>query len=192
MLRAILFSLLALVAVWFAAQHLGLTPEQVEDQVLLAELNQEAGIRYREENAHRGGVVELQGGLQVEVLRAGDGIVPTLDDWVEVHYSGWHVDGRLFETTHRLGLPGNVLLARTIPGWQQVLTEVGEGSVVRIVVPPELAYGRAGGGRIGPEETLIFELELLGVAAPPERQKREPLQQPVPGLEQEMARRNKS
>lgn len=185
MLRLILFSLLGLLVVWVAARGLGLTPEQVEEQVLLADINYEAGNRYRQESARRAGVVELQGGLQVEMLREGSGAVPTLDDLVEVHYRGWHIDGRLFESTHRLGPPVTIPVARTIPGWQRVLTEVGEGALLRMVIPPELAYGRAGGGRIGAEETLIFELELLRVVAPPPQRDYDPLQQPVPGLVQQ-------
>jgi FKBP-type peptidyl-prolyl cis-trans isomerase FkpA len=184
MLRFILFSLFALVVIWFAARGLGLTPEQADDQILLAEINQEAGIRFRAENALRAGVVELPGGLQVEMLRAGTGAVPLLEDSVEVHYSGWHIDGRLFETTRRFGQPAMIPVASTIPGWQRVLTEVGEGSLLRLVIPPELAYGRAGGGRIGAEETLIFELELLRIVEPPRPPELDALQLPVPGLAQ--------
>ncbi len=186
MLRLIMGSLLALIVVWVAARGLGLTPEQVEEQVLLAEINHEAGARFREESARRSGVVQLRDGLQVEMLRAGSGAVPTLDDLVEVHYSGWHIDGRLFDTTRRLDQPVTIPVARTILGWQRVLTEVGEGSLVRMVIPPELAYGRAGGGRIGAEETLIFELELLRVVPPAPQRQLDPSQHPVPGLAQQM------
>lgn len=184
MLRVILFSLVALVGVWGVARGFGLTPEQVEDQILLADINAEAGIRFRKENARRGGVVELPGGLQVEMLRAGTGAVPMLEDSVEVHYSGWHIDGRLFETTSRFDQPASIPVASTIPGWQRVLTEVGEGSLLRLVIPPELAYGRAGGGRIGAEETLIFELELLRIVEQLPVQEVDALQLPVPGLAQ--------
>ncbi len=183
MLRVILFSLLALVGIWFIAQGLGLTPEQAEAQILLAELNEEAGAAYRRVNATRPGVVELPSGVQVEIVRAGNGRVPGVEDWVAVHYRGWHTDGRLFESSHRLGVPSQIAVARTISGWQQVLTEIEEGTVARIVIPPQHAYGRAGGGRIGPEETLIFEVELLGIVEPPQRlPDDDPLQHPVPGL----------
>ncbi len=182
MLKVIIGSLIALVLVWIFAQSLGLTPEQVEDKVLLAQLNEEAGLAYREQNARRKGVVALGGGLQVEILRQGSGAVPTHEDWVVVHYKGWHVDGRLFESTYRLDLPGNVPVMRTIPAWQQVLTQVEVGTLLRLVVPPEMAYGGGGAGQIGPNETLIFEIELLDIVAPPPPVERDALQQPVPGL----------
>ncbi|TVP90908.1 MAG: FKBP-type peptidyl-prolyl cis-trans isomerase [Thioalkalivibrio sp.] len=182
MLRVILFSLLALVVVFIVAQSLGLTPEQIEDQILLAELNAEEGAAYRESNGRRAGVVTMTNGLQVEVLNHGDGPIPAEDDWVRVHYQGWHVDGREFENSRRRGEPATVTVANTIPGWRQVLEAIPVGSHVRLVVPPELAYGRPGGGRIGPEETLIFDLELLAIVEPDPPMVREEWEKPVPGL----------
>jgi FKBP-type peptidyl-prolyl cis-trans isomerase FkpA len=181
-LRTILLSLLALVAVFFVARSCGLTPEQVESQILLAELNEEEGSVFRAANALRSEVLTLPSGLQVEMLRPGDGAVPAEDDWVEVHYRGSHIDGRTFQDSWRSGDPATVLVARTIPGWREALVSVPVGSRLKLVVPPALAYGRAGGGPVGPEETLVFELELLGIVVPAAAPERDELQQPVPNL----------
>jgi FKBP-type peptidyl-prolyl cis-trans isomerase FkpA len=127
-------------------------------------------------------VLTLPSGLQVEMLRPGDGGVPAEDDWVEVHYRGSHIDGRTFQDSWRSGDPATVLVARTIPGWREALVSVPVGSRLKLVVPPALAYGRAGGGPVGPEETLVFELELLGIVVPAAAPERDELQQPVPNL----------
>ena len=182
MLRIIVLSLLALAAVFVAARFLGLTPEQIEDQILLAELNAEEGAAYRAENGRREGVVTLPNGLQVEVLLEGTGPIPTEDDWVQVHYRGWHVDGREFENSWRRGESATVRVSQTIPGWRQALVSMPVGTRLALVLPPELAYGRPGGGNIGPEETLIFELELLAVVEPERPRELREWEKPVPGL----------
>jgi FKBP-type peptidyl-prolyl cis-trans isomerase FkpA/FKBP-type peptidyl-prolyl cis-trans isomerase FklB len=182
MLRAILFSLAALVVLMIVARSCGLTPEQVESQVMLAELNAEEGIAFRRENRARPGVVELPGGLQVEMLTRGEGTIPSESDWVVVHYRGLHIDGRVFEDSRRRGDPAVVPIERVIEGWRRALVAMPVGSSVRLTIPPELAYGRPGGGPIGPEETLIFELELLAIGSAPEPVVRDPSQMPVPGL----------
>jgi FKBP-type peptidyl-prolyl cis-trans isomerase FkpA/FKBP-type peptidyl-prolyl cis-trans isomerase FklB len=182
MLRVILFSLLALFVVFIVAQSLGLTPEQIEDQILLADINAEEGSAYRAANARRPTVVTMANGLQVEVLLAGDGAIPMEDDWVQVHYRGLHVDGREFENSWRKREAATVAVADTIPGWRQALMSIPVGTRVRLVLPPELAYGRPGGGHIGPEETLVFELELLAIVEPEQPRERDEWEKPVPGL----------
>lgn len=182
MLRVILFSLVALVVVFLGARSCGLTPEQVQDQILLAELNVEDGAAFRAANREREGVVTLTNGLQIEVLREGDGPVPTDEDWVQIHYRGWHVDGREFENSWRKREPATVTVSGTIPGWRQALVSIPVGTRLKLVLPPELAYGRPGGGIIGPEETLVFELELLAIVEPDQPRERDEWEQPVPGL----------
>ncbi len=182
MLRTILFSLAALVVLMFAARGCELTPAQVEAQLMLADLNAEEGAAYRSANRVRPGVIELPDGLQLEWLAKGEGLVPEVSDWVVVHYRGLHVDGRVFEDSIRRGDPAVVPLERLIEGWRRALTGMPVGSTVRLVIPPDLAYGRAGGGAIGPEETLVFELSLLDVVDAPVTPERTPDQQPVPGL----------
>jgi FKBP-type peptidyl-prolyl cis-trans isomerase FkpA len=182
MLRVILFSLLALVVVFVVAHSLGLTPEQVEDQILLADLNAEEGAAYRAANGREPGVVTTATGLQVEVLLEGDGPIPVEDDWVQVHYRGMHIDGREFENSWRKREPATVIVRNTIPGWRQALLSIPVGTRIRLVLPPELAYGRPGGGHIGPEETLVFELELLGIVDPTSPRDQDEWEKPVPGL----------
>lgn len=183
--RLVIIGSLVLAALWLVAEDFAVDPRALEDRMLLAELNREEGLVFRQHNAREHGVVVLANGMQVKVLHHGAGRIPASDEWVSVHYQGWHVDGRLFDSTHRLGLPGIVPIEQTIPGWQQLLTSVPEGTRARIVLPAELAYGQAGSGRIGPDETLIFEIELLGIVPPTslsDPRPLEPLQQPVPGL----------
>ncbi len=182
MARAIVFSLLALVFVMFAARGCGVTPEQIESRIMLAELNAEEGARFRQTNRLRDGVVELSDGLQLEWLARGDGAVPSDSDWIVVHYRGKHIDGRVFDESYRRGEPAVVSVDRVIEGWRRVLTGMPTGSRVSLVVPPELAYGKAGGGVIGPDETLVFELELIAIEAAPAQTERTPDQHPVPGL----------
>lgn len=177
-----MISLLVLAAGWWVYQDFGVTPGSVEDRLLLAELNREAGDAYRSHLAETGDYVVLPDGVMVRVDQLGDGRVPDADDWVAVHYRGWHVDERLFESTWRFGVPGRVAVARTIPGWQRVLTSIPAGTRARIVVPPELAYGISGAGHIGPDETLIFEIELLEVVDAPAAPPVDPMQYAVPGL----------
>jgi FKBP-type peptidyl-prolyl cis-trans isomerase FkpA len=182
MLKVILFSLFALVVVFLGARSCGITPEQIEDRILLAEMNAEEGRAYRAAQARRPGVVTLDNGLQVELLAEGDGPVPDETSWVQVHYRGWHIDGREFENSWRRGEPATMPVERTIPGWREALVAIPVGTRLRLVVPPELAYGRAGAGRIGPEETLVFELALLAIVEPEEAVEREEWERPVPGL----------
>ncbi|WP_063464525.1 FKBP-type peptidyl-prolyl cis-trans isomerase [Ectothiorhodospira sp. BSL-9] len=189
LLRNVLFlavvSLISLVLIFVGARSCGLTPEQQEDERLLAELNIEEGDAYRSANAARPGVVTLSSGLQVEVLELGDGPVPERDDRVLVHYRGMHLDGRVFDSSYRRELPAVVAVEDTIPGWREALVNLPAGSEVRLVVPYNLAYGPGRAGDvIGPGETLVFELVLLEVLGPVEvvEEVFDPMQETVPGL----------
>lgn len=167
MLRLIVFSLIALLGVVIGLRSCGLSPDQVEDRILLAELNAEEGDAYRSRNSEREGVITLPSGLQLEVLQPGDGPIPAAEDIVTVHYRGLHLDGRVFDDSHRRGDPPGIPVGSTIPGWREALRIMPVGTTVRLVIPYWLAYGEAGAGQvIGPSETLIFELELLGVTEP--------------------------
>lgn len=180
--RVIVLSLIALVMVMIAARSCGLTPEQVESRIMLADLNAEEGERFRQANRLREGVVEFPDGLQVEWLTQGEGAIPSAADWIAVHYRGLHIDDRVFDDSYRRGDPVVVSVDRVIEGWRRVLVGMPVGSKVRLVVPPELAYGRAGGGAIGPDETLVFFVELIAIEKPPEKLDRPPDQHVVPGL----------
>lgn len=182
MLRVILISLATLVAVFLVARSSGLTPQQIEDRVLLAQLNAEEGADYRRREAARPGVVQFPSGVLVEVLAHGEGPVPALEDWVRVHYRGQRIDGREFDNSWRRETPATLPVSRAIGGWQEVLAQTPVGTRMRLIAPPDQAYGRGGAGIIGPEETLVFELELLGIEPPPAEPVRAEWEQPVPNL----------
>lgn len=140
--------------------------EQEEKQQKLAEENAAAGQAFRDENAQKEGVQELEGGIQYEVLASGEegAARPTLDDTVVAHYHGTLIDGTVFDSSVERGEPASFPLRRVIEGWQKALVEMKVGDKWRVVIPPELAYGERGAGeRIGPNATLIFEIELLDV-----------------------------
>ncbi|MCH8544015.1 MAG: FKBP-type peptidyl-prolyl cis-trans isomerase [Alcanivorax sp.] len=127
--------------------------------------NSTAGAAFREENAAREGVTTLESGLQYEVLESGDGgQKPTLTDDVVAHYHGTLVDGTVFDSSVERGQPATFPLGQVIQGWQEALQLMSVGDKWRIVLPPELAYGEQGAGeKIGPQSTLVFEVELLEV-----------------------------
>jgi FKBP-type peptidyl-prolyl cis-trans isomerase FkpA len=126
-----------------------------------ADSNGRIGAAYREENAKKPGVTTTADGLQYEVLTQGTGPKPTADSRVKVHYRGTLVDGSEFESSYS-GEPVVFGVGEVIPGWTEALELMAVGSKYRIVLPPELAYGD-GGGPGGPNSTLIFEVELLGI-----------------------------
>ena len=131
-----------------------------------AEANVAAGEKFREENAAKEGVTTTESGLQYEVLVSGeDGAPqPALEDTVVVHYHGTLPDGTVFDSSVDRGDPATFPLNGIIKGWQEALTMMKVGDKWRIVLPPELAYGERGAGAvIGPNQTLMFEVELLDI-----------------------------
>ena len=182
MLRAIILSLALLVAIFVGMQWFGPGAEHSENRLLLAALNNEEGEHYRRMNALRPGVAVLESGVQVEVLSLGDGPEPELDDWIEVHYQAWHIDGRQFDNSIRRGTSASLRLNQAIPAWRETLSQVPAGTSLRLVVPPEQGYGRGGSGSIGPDETLIFEVHLIAVLEPPTQHEPQAWEVPVPGL----------
>jgi len=126
-----------------------------------ADSNARIGAAYREANAKKPGVTTTADGLQYEVLTQGTGPKPTADSRVKVHYRGTLVDGSEFESSYS-GEPVVFGVGEVIAGWTEALELMPVGSKYRIVLPPELAYGD-GGGPGGPNSTLIFEVELLGI-----------------------------
>jgi FKBP-type peptidyl-prolyl cis-trans isomerase FklB len=139
-----------------------------ETRAALAKENQTKGNKYREEHAKREGVTVLENGLQYEVLSPGDGPSPKAEDRVEVHYTGTLIDGTQFDSSYSRGKPTQFSLNGVVPGFREAITRMQPGAKWRVIMPPELAYGEKGAGkRIGPNETLIFEIEYLGLAAAP-------------------------
>ncbi len=129
----------------------------------LAAENAAEGPPFLERNAGRPEVVVLPSGLQYEVLASGSGPSPGPGDRVTVHYRGWFVDGTQFDSSYDRGRPNAFTLDRVIEGWQQALTRMRVGDRWKLYIPAELGYGDRGSGKIAPNATLIYELELLAV-----------------------------
>ncbi|MGB2130427.1 MAG: FKBP-type peptidyl-prolyl cis-trans isomerase [Marinobacterium sp.] len=138
--------------------------EQRQAMAKLAQDNLDKGKAYQDENAKRDGVKVTDSGLQYEVLEAGKGASPKASDTVKVHYRGELIDGTQFDSSYARNEPVSFPLDGVIPGWTEGLQLMKEGGKSRLVIPAELAYGPGGmGNAIGPNETLVFEVELLEV-----------------------------
>jgi FKBP-type peptidyl-prolyl cis-trans isomerase FkpA/FKBP-type peptidyl-prolyl cis-trans isomerase FklB len=129
-----------------------------------ADSNTTAGEAYRAENAKRAGVTTTPSGLQYEVLTAGTGPRPTATSTVQVHYVGTLIDGKEFDNSRAGGEPVTFALNEVIPGWSEAVQLMPVGGKYRFVIAPEIGYGPAGSPPdIGPNATLIFEVELLNI-----------------------------
>jgi len=145
----------------FAAEMQELAAAEAEREAAEAS---EAGAAYLAENAAREGVVTTESGLQYEVLRQGDGAMPGLEDDVRLHYRGTLVDGEQFDSSYDRGEPAQFNVSQVVPGFTESLMLMAVGSHFRVVLPYDLAYGPQGTGRgIGPNSTLVFEIELLEI-----------------------------
>ncbi len=138
--------------------------EMLEKNLALAEKNREAGQAFLEKNGERDGVVVLDSGVQYEVVEKGAGDNPTETDVVMVHYRGYLLDGSEFDSSFSRGEPTELEIAQVIPGWQQTLQLMKVGSKWKVWIPSDLAYGlRGAGSRIGPNEMLHFDIELISI-----------------------------
>ena len=125
----------------------------------------EQSKRFLADNKRRPGVKTTPSGLQYKVIKAGKGPRPKANDVVDVNYHASFTNGEQFETNG--DKPFTTPVNRVIPGWQEALKMMPVGSVLQLFIPPELAYGEQGAPpAIGPNATLVFELELLGIAKP--------------------------
>jgi FKBP-type peptidyl-prolyl cis-trans isomerase FkpA/FKBP-type peptidyl-prolyl cis-trans isomerase FklB len=137
---------------------------QAQQRDAMADSNKVAGEAYRAENAKRAGVTVTASGLQYEVLTEGTGPKPTAASTVQVHYVGTLIDGREFDSSRAGGDPVTFALNEVIPGWSEAVQLMSVGSKYRFVIAPEIGYGPAGSPPdIGPNATLIFEVELLNI-----------------------------
>jgi len=128
-----------------------------------AEVNKKAGEAFLAENKKKDGVLTLPSGLQYKILKAGEGRKPTMDDTVECQYRGALLDGTEFDSSYRMGKPLTFDVKGVIAGWREALQLMPVGSKWQLFVPPQLAYGERGTSGIGPNVTLVFEVELVSI-----------------------------
>jgi len=137
--------------------------EAEADRASSGAANAAEGDKFLLENSQKDGVQMTDSGLQYEVLEMGDGPRPSATDKVKVHYRGTLLNGEEFDSSYSRGEPISFALNQVIPGWTEGVQLMPVGSKFMFYVPPNLAYGPAGGGPIGPNATLIFQVELLGI-----------------------------
>lgn len=141
--------------------------KHLEKMKVLGEKNKKEGDAFLAANKKKEGVKTLPSGLQYKVITEGKGKSPGVTDTVTVQYVGTLVDGTEFDSSYKRGQAANFPVKSVIKGWTEALQLMKEGSKWRIFLPPNLAYGETGigGGRIGPNATLIFDVELVSVQA---------------------------
>ncbi len=138
--------------------------KEIEKRMEAAQSNRSKENEFLAQNREKAGVVVTDSGLQYKVINAGDGKKPKASDEVEVHYRGTLIDGTEFDSSYKRGESITLGLNNVIKGWQEALVLMPVGSKWQIYVPSELAYGERGAGAaIGPNETLIFDIELLEI-----------------------------
>ena len=139
--------------------------QQTQEQTMVdAQLAVEAGETFRNQYAEQEGVIRTDSGMLYRILDEGSGEKPGASATVVVHYRGTLINGTEFDSSIKRNQPATFGLNSIIPGWQEILQLMPEGSRWEVVIPPALAYGSTGaGGMIGPEETLIFEIELIEI-----------------------------
>lgn len=129
----------------------------------VANENLKIGNEFLAKNKMREGVVETASGLQYEVLNSGEGAKPLASDKVKVHYHGTLIDGTVFDSSVERGSPATFGVTQVIKGWVEALQMMPVGSKWKLFIPADLAYGPRGQGKIGPNSTLIFDVELLEI-----------------------------
>ena len=138
--------------------------EQEKKMTELAGTNQKEGAAFLADNAKTEGVQTTASGLQYKVVTAGTGAKPKETDRVKVNYRGTLIDGSEFDSSYKRGEPAVFQVGGVIPGWVEALQLMPVGSKWQLFIPADLAYGERGaGGVIGPNATLIFDVELLGI-----------------------------
>jgi FKBP-type peptidyl-prolyl cis-trans isomerase FklB len=138
--------------------------EMQAKQEEIGKKNKKEGEAFLAENKKKEGVKTLPSGLQYKVIKAGTGKKPKLTDTVTAHYRGTLIDGTEFDSSYKRGQPTSFSVSGVIPGWTEALQLMEEGTKWELFIPPNLAYGERGaGGMIGPNATLIFEVELVSI-----------------------------
>jgi len=172
-------SLFEAVRATYEGQPLAMTPEEaatIREQFIakrraaaeaerqaMATQNSAEGDKFLLENRNKEGVVVTDSGLQYKVIEMGDGPKPAASDRVTVNYRGTLLNGEEFDSSYARNQPVTFQLDQVIPGWTEGVQLMPVGSKFMFYIPPDLGYGPNGGGPIGPNATLIFEVELLGI-----------------------------
>lgn len=141
-----------------------ITAKQAERTKSLAETNKKEGEAFLAANKGKDGVKTTSSGLQYKIIKDGNGQTPKATDTVTVNYRGTLIDGTEFDSSYKRGEPASFPVNGVIPGWTEALQMMKVGSKWQLFLPPAIAYGERGQGRvIGPNAALIFEVELLSV-----------------------------
>ncbi len=141
-----------------------LQKKQEEQAKVTGDKNKKAGEAFLAENKTKAGVKTTTSGLQYSVIKEGTGVKPKATDKVKVHYKGTLLDGTIFDSSYDRGEPASFTLNQVIPGWTEGVQLMTVGSTYKFFVPSNLAYGeRQAGPQIGPNSTLIFEVELISI-----------------------------
>ena len=149
--------------VWMSYQQEMMAKQKAESEAAGAK-NKDAGAKWLAENKNKEGVNKTASGLQYKVVKMGDGPKPAKEDKVKVHYRGTLIDGTQFDSSYDRGEPAEFPVGGVIAGWTEALQLMPVGSKWEVYIPSELGYGERGAGQdIGPNATLIFEVELLEI-----------------------------
>jgi|SRR3984885_255931 len=147
-------------------KQLAAEAQKVQDaeQAKAGEANMKEGQEFLAANKTKDGVVTLPSGLQYKILTAGTGAKPTASDTVVCNYRGTFINGTEFDSSYKRGQPASFPVGGVIKGWTEALQLMPVGSKWQLFVPPDLAYGERGaGGAIGPNQTLVFDVELISI-----------------------------
>ena len=138
--------------------------ERQKELAKAGEENKKKGEAWLKQNAEKDGVETTESGLQYKIIKKGDGGSPSLSDTVKVHYTGKLINGDTFDSSVQRGEPATFRVGQVIKGWQEGLQKMKVGGKWMIYIPSDLAYGAQGRpGAIGPNEVLVFEVELLEI-----------------------------
>lgn len=169
----------------FSGEDLKMTPEQMQQAQLnyqeklqkefeeLANKNAESGAAFLAKNASKPGITTTESGLQYKVEREGKGKQPLETDTVKVHYEGKLIDGTKFDSSYDRGTPADFPVSGVIPGFSEGLQALKEGAKATLYIPADQAYGPNGPPSIGPNQALIFEVELIEVVTQSEASNKE-------------------
>ena len=137
--------------------------QMMNKQSQTADQNQKASDAFMAKIAAEPGVMKITDGLYYKVVQAGKGAVPTAKDTVKVNYEGSLIDGTVFDSSYKRGAPISFGVNQVIPGWTQALQKMPVGSTWMVYIAPNLAYGQSAPPVIGPNQALVFKIELLGI-----------------------------